>query len=76
MKEKFWKWYNTPITWGASLKVAIWGTVIYAIGCITWLFGYGASVRYIREFRQRMKLDAKTNNEKTKYYEVSKDVEE
>lgn len=76
MKEKFFNWCDKPITWGASLKLALWGTVIYMISCVAWLIGYGHYAKRIREFRERMNTDSKIIKRKSKYCEVTRDVEE
>jgi hypothetical protein len=79
MKEKFWNWWNRPITWGESVKYSVWGTLISMIGCLAWLFGLGVlnkKVELAKQKREEMKKEKEPK--KSKYYEVLKpnDVEE
>ena len=51
MKEKFWNWWNKPITWGDSIKYSVWGTLISMVGCAAWLFGIAKLDKAVCNFK-------------------------
>lgn len=76
MKEKFWNWWNKPITWGASIKASVWAYMIGTIG--TWLYFVGIAKlnKELASFKQRTSEDVTTAKRKSNYFEVDKNVEE
>lgn len=72
MKEKFWNWWNTPITWGASVKASLWGWVISVIATYAWFAGIGFVERK-KEKLERSKEEKKLK--KSNYYEVNRESE-
>ena len=77
MKEKFWSFWNRPITWGDSIKYSVYGMLISWIGALVWLFGVGKLEKEVAKIKQRTEEDVKEAKRKAHYYEVVKeDVEE
>ena len=73
MKEKFWNWWNSPITWGDSIKFSVWGTLFSAIGIGAWLFGMNTINKAVENFKQRTKNDVDEIKRKVNYHEVTKE---